>query len=88
MPEQSLWRRAIAAITREYDRRIRRASLVGEYGALHHGHDKAAHDDHQGHIKAPLEQADEAEILNVPKGTRVMRRTPAANPTDTAPPGE
>ena len=54
------------AIFREYDRRIKRASLITEYGAAHHGH---GHDDHaadeHGH------EDDGAEIVNVPRGTPV-----------------
>jgi hypothetical protein len=55
------------AIYREYDRRIKRASLITEYGAAHHGHghDDHAADDH-GH-----EEDDGAEIVNVPRGTPV-----------------
>lgn len=60
MSTQSWWQRAIAAINREYERRIRRASLVTEYGANHHGHD---HDDH--------EDGEAAAIMNVPRGTRL-----------------
>jgi uncharacterized RmlC-like cupin family protein len=72
------------AIYREYDRRIKRASLVTEYGASHHTH---AHDEHEeaeyeeaGHAEAEHEEhaeaeytdADEgAEIVNVPPGTPV-----------------
>lgn len=43
MAEQSWWRRSLAAINREYERRIRRASQVTEYGAhTHHDDDEAA----------------------------------------------
>ncbi|MEI6180257.1 MAG: hypothetical protein WCP31_05850 [Chloroflexales bacterium] len=62
MSEQRWWQRAIAAINREYDRRIRKSSLVTVYGATHHGHDDAEHDD-----------SEAAAIVNVPKGTRVGR---------------
>lgn len=64
MAELNPWQRLVAAINREYERRIRAASLVTEYGADHH-----AHDDHQ-------DEGDEAEvavIANVPRGTRVGR---------------
>ncbi|NTU77849.1 MAG: hypothetical protein HGA45_00355 [Chloroflexales bacterium] len=65
MSKQSWWQRAIAAINREYERRIRRSSLVTEYGAAHHGHDH----DHLEH-----DDNDTTEIMNVPKGTRLGRR--------------
>ena len=54
------------AVFREYDRRIKRASLVTEYGA-HHAH--AEHAEHTGEPHAPDE--NEAEIHNVPRGTPV-----------------
>jgi hypothetical protein len=69
------------AIYREYDRRIKRASLVTEYGAHHHA--EAAHEDAHAaegvvdeHAGAPatapdVEAAEEAEIVNVPRGTPV-----------------
>ena len=67
------------AIYREYDRRIKRASLVTEYGAHHHAHSDA-HADAHAHADATNEdaahagydeQAEEAEIVNVPRGTVV-----------------
>jgi hypothetical protein len=80
------------AIYREYDRRIKRASLVTEYGAQHHNH---SHDEHGAegavdqHAGAPdtaanLEEAEEAEIVNVPRGTPVAsgQATPAPSPTE------
>lgn len=78
MSEQSWWRRTIAAIQREYERRIRRASLVTEYGAAHHGHG----DDHQ-----PDDEV--AEIVNVPRGTPVGRSArPEPSPDPQHPPAE
>jgi len=65
------------AIYREYDRRIKRASLVTEYGASHHAHD---HDEHaETEHSEPAEHAEaeqshegeSAEIINVPRGTPV-----------------
>lgn len=52
-------------VYREYDRRIRRASLVTEYGALH----GAAHDADEAH-------ADDGDIViaNVPRGAAVAPR--------------
>lgn len=58
MAGQNWWQRAIAVIEREYERRVRAASLVSEYGADHH-----AHDDH------PDAAAEAAVILNIPRGT-------------------
>ena len=58
-----VWKTISNALYREYDRRIKRASLITEYGAAHH----AAHaDDAHDH-----EEAEEAEIVNVPRGTPV-----------------
>jgi hypothetical protein len=67
------------AIYREYDRRIKRASLVTEYGAHHHAHATTYADAHP-HADATNEdaahashgeEAEEAEIVNVPRGTVV-----------------
>lgn len=60
MAQQSWWRRMAAAIDHEYDRRIRAASLVTEYGAAHHSHEE---DD----------EGEPAEIMNIPKGTAIRR---------------
>lgn len=55
------------AIYREYDRRIKRASVITEYGAHHHAHDDHAADEHaEEHA-----EGEEAEIVNVPRGTPV-----------------
>jgi len=62
------------AIYREYDRRIRRASLVTEYGAHHHAHADAHAADEQAEVAGtgvPAEEEEEAEIVNVPRGTPV-----------------
>lgn len=64
------------AIYREYDRRIKRASVITEYGQ-HHGHSA-------GHAEAPHaadEHAaeDEADIVNIPRGTPVAPREHATN---------
>lgn len=58
--QQSWWGRMLAAVSREYERRIRRASLVTEYGAAHGSHQHPDEDD----------DGAAAEILNVPRGTR------------------
>jgi hypothetical protein len=66
MDELNPWQRLVAAINREYERRIRAASLVTEYGAGHHAHDDDHHED-EG------DEAEVAVIANVPRGTRVGR---------------
>jgi hypothetical protein len=63
-----VWKTISNAIYREYDRRIKRASLITEYGAAHH----AAHDD--AHGDDGHEEAEEAEIANVPRGTVVAEQ--------------
>ena len=60
-----VWKTISDAIYREYDRRIKRASLITEYGAAHH----AGHEDTHG--EEAHEEAEEAEIVNVPRGTPV-----------------
>jgi hypothetical protein len=62
MAEQQFWQRLVAAVNREYERRVRSASLVGEYGAGHHGAEQ--HEDDGGEV---------AVIANVPRGTPVAR---------------
>ncbi|MCS6883368.1 MAG: hypothetical protein RMK84_10035 [Oscillochloridaceae bacterium] len=69
MAEQSWWRRLVAAIDREYERRIRAASLVTEYGAPHHAEHEEAHE----------EEGEVAEIVNVPRGTAIGRERRAAS---------
>ena len=60
-----VWKTISNALFKEYDRRIKRASLITEYGAAHHGtHADAAHADAN-------EDAEEAEIVNIPRGTPV-----------------
>lgn len=54
--QTSWWGRMLAVVDREYERRIRAASLVTEYGASHGAH----HDD----------DGDAAEIMNIPRGSR------------------
>lgn len=57
------------AVFREYDRRIKRASLITEYGAAHHhGH---AHSEGADAGHGHAETAGEAEIVNIPRGTPV-----------------
>lgn len=71
MAEQSWWRRALTAVNREYERRVRRASEVSEYGARHHAHPE--HDDEGA-----------AAIVNVPRGTRLVRPAPPPQPEPAA----
>lgn len=63
MAASSWLTRLIAAINAEYDRRVRRASLVTAYAPPH------AHDD---------DDDDGAVIVNVPRGTAVARPSPPA----------
>jgi len=70
-----VWKTISKALYKEYDRRIKRASLITEYGAAHHGtHADAAHADAAradvAHADAN-EDAEEAEIVNIPRGTPV-----------------
>jgi hypothetical protein len=51
------------AVYREYDRRIRRASLVTEYGAPHHDAASAP--------RASAESEDAAVITNLPPGVEL-----------------
>jgi uncharacterized protein YifE (UPF0438 family) len=51
----------LAAVGGEYERRIRAASLVTEYGAAHGGH---------GHGHDEPAEHDSAEIVNLPRGAR------------------
>lgn len=60
--------RSIAVIKREYDRRIRRASQISEYGVQHGEQDNQDEDD------------EAVEIVNLPRGTAVA--TPSAQPND------
>lgn len=55
--QQSWWARMLAVVSREYERRIRKASLVTEYGAAH-----GSHHDH--------DDGEAAEIMNLPRGSR------------------
>ncbi|HWQ14692.1 MAG TPA: hypothetical protein VNL77_17980 [Roseiflexaceae bacterium] len=72
----SHWFASIAqAVYREYDRRIRRASLVTAYGLDHHDHEDHAEDQH------PADRApDEAGVIiaNVPRGAEVPAATHTA----------
>jgi hypothetical protein len=68
-----LFRVIADAIYKEYDRRVKRASLVTEYGVSHH-HD--AHADETDHDDAHADE-DEAEIANIPRGTPVPTHAPA-----------
>jgi hypothetical protein len=69
-----LFRVIADAIYKEYDRRVKRASLVTEYGVSHHHND--AHADANHHDEAHADE-DEAEIVNLPRGAPVPAHTPA-----------
>jgi hypothetical protein len=79
MAQQSWWQRMVAAINATYERRIRAASLVTEYGADHHDHtmdhgsDKAHHHETDHSLPAEAEEDDAVVIANVPRGTRLAR---------------
>lgn len=60
MAERNAWRRLIAAVEHEYERRVRAASLVTQYGAAHPQHQ----DEPEGEVAA---------IANLPRGTRLGR---------------
>jgi hypothetical protein len=91
------------AIYREYDRRIKRASLVTEYGAHHHDdhgahagdahaeetHAEEAHTLEQSVAEELVADEEEAEIVNVPRGTPVVisEHAPAESAAADATPG-
>lgn len=54
-------------VFREYDRRIKRASLITEYGAAHH----QGHEHSEGTDAGHDHDEDAAEISNIPRGTPV-----------------
>jgi hypothetical protein len=54
-----LLQRIADTVYREYDRRLKRASLITEYGVSHHHDHEEAHDDH------------EVAIVNLPPGSSV-----------------
>lgn len=68
----NLLTRIAETIYREYDRRIRRASLITEYGAAHHG---SAHHDETAHAAG---DGGEVEIANVPLGAEIPTPQAAA----------
>ena len=71
MAEPNAWQRFLAAVNREYERRVRAASLVTDYGAdQHHPHDDEADD------------GDAAVIVNIPRGTRRPLHPPDAPAAD------
>jgi len=64
-----VWKTISNALYKEYDRRIKRASLITEYGAAHHnGHSDAHAADAQDDLH---EDGEAAEIANIPRGTPV-----------------
>ena len=77
-----LFRALSDAIYKEYDRRIKRASLVKEYGMAQHHAEEHADEVHTPHDDTA---EDEAEIVNIPPGTPVAAPAPIA-PAETAEP--
>jgi len=77
-----LFRALSDAIYKEYDRRIKRASLVKEYGMAQHHPEEHADEVHAAHDDTA---EDEAEIVNIPPGTPVAAPAPIA-PAETAEP--
>lgn len=69
--------RLFQGINQSYEERIRAASEVTDYGSAH-PHDSA----HAAQDPAAEADADEtvAEIINVPRGTRLDRSTSAETP--------
>ncbi len=72
MAEQNLWQRLTAAMNREYERRVRAASLVIEYGA----------NQHSVHQDATEAAAEAAVIMNIPRGTPRKQPPPSASGSD------
>ncbi len=74
MGSPNLLQRFIQFVDKEYERRIRAASEVVEYGMGHgHGHHaepEATHSD----VEEVEEDENAAEIVNVPRGTRLTQR--------------
>ena len=70
-----LFRVIADAIYKEYDRRVKRASLITEYGVSQHHHDDTHAD--ESHQEDAHADEDEAEIVNLPRGTPVPTHTPA-----------
>lgn len=71
----ALFKALADAIYQEYDRRIKRASEIVEYG-MHHGHHgHHGHHDHGGHgDEAEDAEEDEGSVIsNVPIGAQVGR---------------
>jgi hypothetical protein len=75
-----LFRALANTINREYDRRIKRASLIKEYGMAHH--DQAADHADEAHASDAHAAEEEAEIVNIPRGTPVT--APAPQPSEPA----
>ena len=84
------------AIYREYDRRIKRASVITEYGVQHHDHSADQADETQAAPEQMADHAEEAppaadhageeaaEIVNIPRGTPVAHEpAPEASPEPT-----
>jgi hypothetical protein len=79
------WFTAIAAaVSNEYERRIRAASEVTEYGLGHnHADHNAIHSDTDAD---ELQEEEIAEIVNIPRGTRLTQPTPSDDKAESATP--
>ena len=75
-----LFRAISNAIYKEYDRRIKRASLITEYGSSHHHDDHGDHDDHGAEHEH--DDADAAEIVNLPRGAPIAAPVAPPPPED------
>jgi hypothetical protein len=67
-----LFRALSNAIYKEYDRRIKRASLITDYGASHHQDDHADHDEQGDHVAEAHDDPEAAEIVNLPRGAPIV----------------
>ena len=72
----NLFTRIAERVYREYDRRIRRASLITAYGAAHHHAESAHHEE-------PEHTADEGDvaIANLPLGAELPAAPDVAEQT-------
>jgi hypothetical protein len=74
MAERSWWGRILLALEGEYERRVRAASLVTEYGVAH------------GSQHTPDDEGEPAEIVNLPRGTRFRPAPSDDTPLEDHPP--
>jgi hypothetical protein len=67
MAEPNVWQKFLATVNREYERRVRAASLITAYGVDHHA-------DH-----ADADEAEAAVIVNIPRGAPRPQHPPASH---------